>query len=132
MITLTPTTNQEAYDLVKAHLTRPGARQAVKKRPEHDAPMCMYRTDDGNRCAAGAMIPDEQYKGSIEGISIEALVRDMHKVALHPGVSLSLIQRLQGVHDRSENWDHETGEFVGINQYGYSFAAIAADFDLDP
>lgn len=30
--------------------------------------MCMYRTDDGNKCAVGQLIPEDKYSRTIEGV----------------------------------------------------------------
>jgi hypothetical protein len=37
---------------------------------------CVYRTDDGNRCFVGALIKDEDYDPSFEGLTIDSTLTD--------------------------------------------------------
>ena len=120
MITFVPKTPQEAYDLVEAHLTRPGARQAVT--PEGE---CLYRTTDGNACAIGAGILDEEYDPAIEGLSIRDLVEDGK---VQSSVSVDLLVQLQAVHDADTNWEGPGLSFSGIEKLN----RLARDWRLDP
>ena len=53
-------TTQEAYDDIRAYFTRPGAKLAVgsSNNPNPFGPPCKYRTEDGDQCAVGCLIPE--------------------------------------------------------------------------
>lgn len=76
---------------------------------------CMYRTDDGKKCAAGLLIPDECYTPQIEGLCINSFCDEIRNPAtvlvarhLPEGVTLFQVHELQQAHDsRSQAWDHE-------------------------
>lgn len=120
-ITLIPQSNQEAFDLVKAHLTRPGARQAVSTDGH-----CMYRVNEdpkGERCAAGALIPDEQYDPTIENEVFHKLVYS-GEVVLPPDMSDDLIDSLQSVHDNPANWIYPGGIEESLTTVAHNFGLV--------
>lgn len=55
-----PLTRQEAFDKALAHLRQQG-------RPAMNVALCAYRSDDGGKCAIGALIPDDMYSMVMEG-----------------------------------------------------------------
>ena len=64
------TTLQSIFDRVADHfLGMSGPAQNYKGD-------CVYRTDDGNRCFVGALIKDEDYDPSIEGLTINSTLTD--------------------------------------------------------
>jgi len=80
--------------------------------------MCLYRNDQGLRCAAGCLISDEEYKEEWEGtgpwgfLVYDGVVPKAHK---------TLIVALQWVHDDNlvEKWVEELDkvekEYLDIN-----------------
>lgn len=58
-------TNQHAFDIMCVHARRQKVPGAVIR--EGYFTRCMYRTPEGNKCLAGALIPDEQYSEDMEG-----------------------------------------------------------------
>lgn len=60
--------NQEAFDLMVAHLIAQG-------RPSVDEEgACMYRGQDNTMCAVGILIPDDKYTDDMEGDNPHHLV----------------------------------------------------------
>ena len=80
------------YDVVKqvgTHLLR------QNKRSENVDGVCMYRGQDGLKCAAGCLIADDEYQGRFEEESWGTLVCEM----LVPESHRLIIQELQEIHD---------------------------------
>lgn len=48
--------------------------------------LCLYRDDNGNKCAIGHLIPDNLYSEDMECGSATSLVKDHEEVANHLGV----------------------------------------------
>ena len=87
-----PYDEQLVFDTVAEHLLKQG------KRCVGDiihANSCMYRNNEGLKCAAGCLIPDDQYTPYIEGKSWNRLVRE-NKVSYNCCI---LICDLQNIHD---------------------------------
>lgn len=109
-------TLQEIFDTVVAHLRKQG-RKSTTLVNQH----CVYRAPNGDKCAIGCLIRDEDYDRSIEGLTVRAVRHyigellhwpsDLGKrrtkllVALQNGVGeldnrkLELLRDLQRVHD---------------------------------
>ena len=65
---------------------------------------CMYRSPDGLKCFAGALIPDEAYRPEWEGkMSVNVPCFDQFQEAR------TLIRQLQVIHDddHPDNWEYE-------------------------
>lgn len=80
-------TAQEVFDAAVTHLfTMP--------RRASDGVACRYRTKDGNKCLVGALIRDDEYRHTMEHMSID-------DIPLPPRLQphLSLLRDLQGIHD---------------------------------
>ena len=86
-IDLTP---QEAFDKVCLHLDAQG-HQSTKNG------CCAYRGFNGDKCAIGCLIPDENYVSSIEGNVLENLIDD--GIIITP-LSIDFLDGLQMAHDR--------------------------------
>lgn len=86
-------TRQETFNTVVAHLRQQG-RQAVNS----GGRQCQYRGEDGLKCAAGCLIPDEDYRKDFEGrgvmtnTEIATLIRRL-------GHDVELVSSLQDIHD---------------------------------
>lgn len=117
-------TNQEIFDTVYRHLLSQG------KRAKTEDGDCVYRTEDGAKCAVGCLIPDELYMSDIETASAELAalgVRDgarerflgeiFDEIGI-PKESAYLLGALQGVHDHEhpDEWQQAL-EFVA-EKYG--------------
>jgi len=89
---------QEIFDKVAKHLLTQG-RKATHTQPDANS-VCMYRTPDGLKCAAGCLIPDEIYHPQMEGKRFGGLIREEAAVAaLFKPEDLGLIFQLQLMHD---------------------------------
>ena len=102
-------TAQQVFDKVAKHLLTQDARS-------QEGTACLYRGPNGLMCAAGCLIPDADYYGSLEGANWNSLV-DRAEV---PVEHHALIQTLQQVHDIRlpcvwlESLSNIAGEF-GLN-----------------
>lgn len=87
-------TEQEAFNQVVAHLRKQGRKSIGLERPFY----CMYRSEEGMKCAVGALIPDELYFPEMEN---GGSVRHNPDVSsLFPHNLLPLLESLQRIHDR--------------------------------
>jgi hypothetical protein len=94
---------QEAYELMRAWLTRPGAAISLDS-------VCMYRSSDGNRCAVGCLIPDNLYDDSIEGGTVVSWVHKENNLWKYfTNVDFDFLIEAQILHDLMQNWS--TGKF---------------------
>ncbi len=123
-------TLQETYDKVVAHLRKQGIR-AMKQEPNGFS-ACVYRNNEGLKCAAGCLIPDEKYSPYMEGMAVvstditdkmlsvllyamplEAFaipaesVMTPGRIIMEEGHDLRLVAALQNVHDdhMPNQWD---------------------------
>ena len=108
---------QEIFDFVLNNLRKQG-KQALDAKGN-----CVYRADDGCKCAAGILILDSDYQPTFENICIRALIRgetsswdNKSSPQLLSWQNLDnektfLIENLQTLHDNIDNW-HNDG-FVG-------------------
>ncbi len=104
-------TDQEVYEQTKAWLTRPGGARAY----DENQGMCMYRTPDGNKCAVGCLIPDEEYNTDMEGVGVQTLVME-HSLPTLNGASTELLADLQSIHDTFQYWDEDGLAWVGVQR----------------
>lgn len=86
--TLPDATAQEVFDQVVTHLLTQG-------RPSAQGGHCLYRSENGLKCAAGCLIGDGEYDEEMEESSWMQLAGDGLVPLAHDG----LIQALQEVHD---------------------------------
>ena len=109
-------TNQEAFEKVAHHLLS-------LKEPSVDKGQCKYRARNGNKCAIGILIPDEQYDPAFEDKSVHGL-----RVPCLENLSRSLLSSLQRTHESFSMFQnfpyappnilarlHQTGERHGLN-----------------
>ena len=88
-------TNQEAFDKVVRHLRKQG-------KPARNGITCQYRTTDGDKCAIGALISDEEYNAKFENKGVGAITRDYYIPSLQ-GLDRTFLISLQGIHDIHSN-----------------------------
>lgn len=95
--------NQEAFDKVCDHLM-----QMIV--PSKEDGLCVYRGENGLKCAIGTLIPDELYFPSLESYgSVNDLMNTTAKELepiqkLFKGLNLNLLIDLQIIHDSSISW----------------------------
>ena len=104
--------NLEQFDLVAKHLLTQGSQSLAA-----DGRSCMYRGENGTKCAIGVVIADEFYDPSFEGASVCILYASpgvpIHiKQALAPYMAVApfeakrLIRDLSGGSTYPETWAH--------------------------
>lgn len=99
-----PDDEQLVFDTVAEHLLKQGKRSICILDDGNE--VCAYRGDDlGLKCAAGCLIPDDQYTLHLEGQSWPTLVKE-NKASSN---CAELIDKLQIIHDKCgpEYWFNE-------------------------
>lgn len=108
VITLQADSKQDAFNKVVAHV-RSMKSQAINA-GSNLLEVCMYRTEDGKRCAIGALISDDDYHPSIEGNNVRTLIAQ-DKIEQPSWCELNFLTSLQSIHDYTGNWKvHFIGE----------------------
>lgn len=92
-------TEQECFDEVCAKMVAQGRRAM-------SAAGCALRAPNGDKCAVGCMIPDDEYDPELEGVGVHLIPigereRKMANLINKLGLPLSLMSRLQRAHDYS-------------------------------
>ena len=86
--------NQEFFDKATSGFLKQGVL-SVDKTGE-----CVYRCDDGRRCAVGFVVPDELYRFEFEGHAIETLIAEREDVeAFFSKVTALFAVEIQRCHD---------------------------------
>jgi hypothetical protein len=99
---------QEIFDKVATHLITQGvqALTIADVGRASPSPVCAYRGDNGTMCAAGCLIPDEEYKTEFEGLPWgRRLAEAIPSLASLTDKDHDLIVSLQNVHDWEYNWE---------------------------
>ncbi len=86
-----PKTEQECFDRVAEHLLTQNCRSVDQEEN------CVYRDEQGRKCAAGCLIPDKAYSAKFEG---DTWSRLSHRVIV-PFAHRGLISNLQCIHDNA-------------------------------
>lgn len=106
--------HQEIFNKVAEHLLTQNAKAMLGEE-------CVYRSEDGCRCAIGCLIPDELYRPEFEGKNVDGLCAvDLFSKLLHDdeykykypliakhllgakpnyAIDLRFLARLQAIHD---------------------------------
>jgi hypothetical protein len=109
-------TRQETFDTVVAHLRKQGRKAtAFNKR---DIRVCCYRGDEGTKCAAGCLIPDDRYQPGLEGFRALRTTK-VGELLIELGHDTSLVCELQSIHDGYE-----------VCEWEEAFANVARDYEL--
>jgi hypothetical protein len=129
MFTL-PETEQEVFDKVASHLLKQNMKSLDGDDPDlpFDDEWAMYRIEffvDGKliklQCAAGCLIPDEQYDESVmEG----SYWRELVDCGLAPDKHVLLIEELQKLHDRLPVGEWRPGLLLIARTFGLSPAVV--------
>ena len=85
-------TLQETFDEVCSKLIKQGKRS-------FKGHQCMYRDGEGNKCAVGHLIPDDQYRATIEDYSLLHVITAIPALREH---NYELLMDLQADHDHAE------------------------------
>lgn len=90
-------TAQETFDTVVEHLRMQGGRAG-------SSGSCLYKADNGRKCAVGCLIPDDQYDAAMERRSAGAIIGE------YPGLEhlkphVDLLMALQEAHDDADDRD---------------------------
>lgn len=93
-------TLQETFDKVVNGLRKQGKKAGKPCQSANNGFSCMYLDKDGNKCAAGQLIPPEKYDPSFEGTLV--FYAPLRKVLSDEGHDLELVSRLQRIHDNKD------------------------------
>lgn len=98
-------TQQEIFDKVVNHL------YTQRKQSTHNL-VCMYRSNDGLKCAVGILIDDEDYIPEMDNTHACTAVSDIVCInGINPQLksmlndNMNLLESLQLAHDRHNNWN---------------------------
>lgn len=122
-------TQQEMFDTIIPALLKQGGPSLGPEAADPESIGCMYRGDDGRKCAVGVLIPDELYTPSMEGRSAEDMMKIYLDVQNLLGAeNVEFLEAMQQVHDSNpydaEEWD--------MNYFIGSYERLASRFDLNP
>jgi hypothetical protein len=128
-------TSQQLFDKVATHLFTQG-RPAKKSYNNSATPACAYRGNDGTKCAAGCVMPDEAYTPDVEGASINTFKEHGRLEGqfgeFFPEVDpkdMDLLGSLQIAHDNDES-EGDGGFFIESKLRSH-LLEIALHYDLD-
>lgn len=123
-------TPQEIFDTVVTTLLKQGTRSVDKNKSYYGNPPCVYRNDQGHKCAAGILIPDDCYDEEMEGNSFKhLLLMEKYNFPEYLYSNKDLINELQFVHDMNSSWDEKNKTFSKLG-WGY-LKDIAVYFELE-
>ena len=100
-------TNEQAFKTMARHMLAQGKRSVAVARDsfgvEHES--CRYRGPDGLKCAVGVLIPDEEYRESLEGLSAENIPGNVPSLE---GIDRWVLRSAQYIHDHLpvDEWRH--------------------------
>lgn len=105
---------QQTFDRIVTHLRKQGCRCV------DGFESCKYRNNVGQKCAAGCLIENDEYKPKMEGRCIQTLINECYKFRNITKENLDLVKALQSVHDCEDvdKWEHyfkKVAEKFGVN-----------------
>lgn len=125
--TLPEATAQEVFEQIVTHCLTQGERSELlvpdgfdgnhNQRYTH---YCQYRGDKGNKCAAGCLMSDKEYRKNWEQKGWCELVMDGDVPSNH----MELIAELQYVHDRTKACDWLEAFIQVANRFGLNTAFL--------
>lgn len=129
---------QETFDTVASHLLTQN-RKSTSFVTRSARIMCAYRGDEGCKCAAGVLIPDNKYDPYMEGGNVVPATRaDMTEASQLvtsciecEGHDTRLVRALQVIHDQHEPelWKERLASEAA--RFGLS-AAVLSEFEAVP
>lgn len=99
-------TEQEAYERMREWLGREGASKSESRNG-----LCVYRLGDGNKCAVGVLIPDEEYHETFENATIDSVAEACPSLE---GLDLGFLSQAQNCHDHTP--DNEEFSVVAVGK----------------
>lgn len=90
-------TNQEIFDRVCAHLAQQG-----RKSKRLSSGGCVYRADDGARCAVGCLLPDDAPFADLDNLDDTSIRTLMRNGLISADPPVDLLAKLQEAHDENE------------------------------
>ncbi len=129
---LTP--NQKLFNAVVRQLRKQGKRSVIKV-PGESTVACLYRSEDGSRCAVGAVMSNKDYRPLMEESTVYALLVDFPHVLTSlrkrfGDFEKGMLDRLQSMHDSErafEGWEPRFFTFVQNNpHYGLKIPPLKA------
>lgn len=124
-VTIHETETQKLFDAMLAHLRAQG-KPAVARLEMIDK--CLYRTDDGLKCALGALIPDELYQPGFElADTSEVLDQLAIKDQDHRNFLTAAQSRL---HDNPAGFARDEGEYAFLRHVESNAWSLARKFSL--
>ena len=116
--TLPQATKQEIFNQVKNHLLKQNSQSRTPGNHYSSvSSICAYRGLNGNKCAGGCLIDDEEYTKDFEGKTwSQLLLKD-----LVPDHHATFIRELQIIHDSyyPERWELKLKQFAESNNLIY-------------
>lgn len=116
-------TKQEVFDKAVGGLLTQGC-QSLKGGNKNE---CMYRGDNGTKCAVGHLIDDDNYRPNVEGHNIYAKEVQVALLASRVDITddeiFELLQSLQRIHDESslDLWRERLEEIADYNNLTFGF-----------
>lgn len=110
---------QEVFDTVVKAIIAQG-------KPPFDSSTdkCYYRGPNGTKCAAGFLIPDDQYNPDFEGRRISAIFSDVPALSAEVGYeSIGLLDSLQVAHDTAARTSNSDADFLTTFRKHAGYAA---------
>lgn len=77
---------------------------------------CQYRGDNGNCCAVGCFIPNNEYSYRMEGNTVYRLLNEFKDLKRHMPLDVGALARLQLAHDHGTNEDVRERMIAWINE----------------
>ena len=113
---------QELFETISRHLFAQGER-STKKIGLYDR--CVYRGNNGLKCAVGAIIPDDQYDPDFDtkNMTVSRITCDLPSAELR-GLfqrNINLLSYLQSVHDNAANWETSENMMNALIEVGDDF-----------
>ena len=113
-----PKNNQDAFDKVLKAIRKQNYQRSATK-----VGSCKYRGPNGLRCAAGHLIPNNLYRKSMEGKTINSRIINMPTIGEYfKNVNSDLLSDLQSAHDRDLKY--------GENNWETGMKQIAKEYNL--
>ena len=112
-------TQQETFNTVVNALRKQGCKSSQVNEPDN----CLYHGPSGLKCAAGHLIPDEEYNENFEGTPLLDGLSEkptiVGNIIRRLGHDIHLVQKLQIIHDNDE-----------VEKWEAAFARLADKFNL--
>jgi hypothetical protein len=116
LATLDSATEQEVFDFVANHLLTQNERSSIDSR-------CLYRGPNNLKCAAGALIAEDEYKPSFDESLVGCDWKGLVTKDLVPRTHQGLIEHLQFIHDHKpvNNWYEDLEKFTKTYNLDFTF-----------